>query len=154
MPRKSIKAPKVEEQPQKTKVEETKPPKVEEPETCSSCNEYSEESDTNDVQLSEFEKAIIEFDSDDHLLTNFLDDIRNANVSNTLQLNKDDFAELAEAGFPLTDAKRKLINCRRDIRTFLNQHPCCLSSTKDKMKQKILYYLSKQPKSPTNIEEE
>ena len=154
MPRKSIKTtePKVieEKKEAETQVEETTPsPKVEEPPTSDS--EYD---NRDELELSDFERIMLDFDSDDHLLTNFLDDIRNTNVSITLQLNKDDFKELAEAHFPLSDPKRKLINCRRDIRMFLNEHPCCMSSTKDKMKQKIIYYLSKHHKLPTITEEE
>ena len=68
-------------------------------------------------------------------------DIKNYSVSVLTQFNKDDFKLLGKAGFEFAGEKKKLGDKRLELRKFLEEHPCCMSKTKDKIIAKLIAYM-------------
>ena len=68
-------------------------------------------------------------------------DIKNYSVSVLTQFNKDDFKLLGKAGFEFANEKKKLGDKRLELRKFLEEHPCCMSKTKDKIIAKLIAYM-------------
>ena len=80
-------------------------------------------------------------------------DIKNYSVSVLTQFNKDDFSKLAKIGFEFAGEKKKLGDKRLELRKFLEEHPCCMSKTKDKIMAKLVAYMEVDELALANEEE-
>lgn len=80
-------------------------------------------------------------------------DIKNYSVSVLTQFNKDDFSKLAKIGFEFAGEKKKLGDKRLELRKFLEEHPCCMSKTKDKIMAKLIAYMEVDELALANEEE-
>ena len=80
-------------------------------------------------------------------------DIKNYSVSVLTQFNKDDFSKLAKIGFEFAGEKKKLGDKRLELRKFLEEHPCCMSKTKDKIMTKLIAYMEVDELALANEEE-
>ena len=85
-----------------------------------------------------FEEFLIK-EEDNQNVGPVLADIRKYSVGILLKFTKQDFTDLRKKGFELKELK--LTSCRHDLREFLELHPCCMSGEKEKIKEKVLFYL-------------
>ena len=90
------------------------------------------------LRMLAFEEFLIK-EEDNQNVGPVLADIRKYSVGILLKFTKQDFTDLRKKGFELKELK--LTSCRHDLREFLELHPCCMSGEKEKIKEKVLFYL-------------